>query len=92
MKKALHTKSVTLSGARVLSQAGRADPLLPARLAGKVNDQVEVFASQMREGLLAASVAIGLDVMAELIEAEVTAIAGQKGSHDRDRSVYRPRH
>ncbi len=67
----------------MLSAAGRTDPLLPARLAGKVNDQVEVFASQMREGLLAASVAIGLDVMAELIEAEVTEVAGQKGERQK---------
>ncbi len=75
MKQASHVKSGSLSRSRVLPAAGRVDPLLPARLAGKVNEQVEVFAFQMREGLLAASVAIGLDVMAELIEAEVTEVA-----------------
>jgi hypothetical protein len=32
-------------------------------------------------------VAIGLDVMGELIEAEVTDIAGPKGKHDPDRSA-----
>jgi transposase-like protein len=66
-----------------------ADPGLAERLAGKVNDQLEVFASQMREGLLAASVAIGLDVMGELIDAEVTELAGPKGRHDSNRAVYR---
>ncbi len=89
MKQASHEKSVASSNAAALSESGRVDPLLPARLAGKVSDQVEAFADQMREGLLAASVAIGLDVMAELMEAEVTEVAGRKGSHDRDRVAYR---
>ena len=37
-----------------------ADRSLPERLAGKVSEQLEEFASQMRHGLLAASVAIAL--------------------------------
>ena len=32
---------------------------------------------------------IGLGVMGELIEAEVTAVAGPKGCHDPDRTAYR---
>jgi transposase-like protein len=67
----------------------RADPSLSGRLAGKVSDQLETFASHMRDGLLAASVAIGLDVMGELVEAEVTEIAGPKGKHNRDRVANR---
>jgi putative transposase len=43
----------------------------------------------MREGLLAASVAIGLEVMGELVEAEVSESAGPKGKHDPARAVYR---
>jgi transposase-like protein len=43
----------------------------------------------MREGLLAASVAIGLEVMGELVEAEVSELAGPKGKHDPARRVYR---
>jgi transposase-like protein len=43
----------------------------------------------MRQGLLAASVAIGLDVMSELIDAEVTEVAGPKGRHDLARAAYR---
>jgi len=39
--------------------------------------------------LLAASVAIGLDVMGELVEAEVTDVAGPKGKHDGNRGAYR---
>jgi hypothetical protein len=43
----------------------------------------------MREGLLAASVAIGLGVMGELIDAEVTEQAGPKGRHDPARTAVR---
>jgi hypothetical protein len=44
----------------------------------------------VREGLVAASTAIGLEVMGELMEAEVCEIAGPKGRHDRDeRRAYR---
>ena len=53
---------------------------LVERLAGKVGDELLLFATRMREGLLAASVGIGLEVMAELMEAEVTELAGPKGT------------
>jgi hypothetical protein len=43
----------------------------------------------MREGLLAASTAVGLEVMAELIELEVTEPVGPKGRHDPDRTATR---
>ena len=59
------------------------------RLAGNVDVQLGLFADRMREGLLAASVAIGLEVMSELQEAEVSELAGPKGKHDPTRSVYR---
>ncbi len=59
------------------------------RLAGNVDEQLGLFAERMREGLLAASVAIGLEVMSELQEAEMTELAGPKGKHDPGRSAYR---
>ena len=63
---------------------------LAERLAGKVGDELLLFASRMREGLLAASVAIGLEVMGEVMEAEVTDVAGPKGKHHNDdRTGYR---
>jgi transposase-like protein len=63
---------------------------LAERLAGKVGDELLLFATRMREGLLAASVAIGLEVMGELMEAEVTDVAGPKGKHNNDdRTAYR---
>jgi putative transposase len=42
-----------------------------------------------KEGLLALSVAVGLAVVQELFEAEVTRLAGPKGKHDPDRRAYR---
>lgn len=90
---ASHTKtSSSLKGLRILPDLGLVDleaPGLPERLAGKVGEQLELFASRMREGLLAASVAIGLEVMGEFMEAEVTELAGPKGKHSRDRARYR---
>lgn len=69
---------------------GSAQQGLPERLAERVDGHLEAFAAHMREGLLAASTAIGLEVMGELMEAEVTEIAGPKGQHDRDgRRAYR---
>src|SRR5665811_926570 len=92
MKEASHTKRSRRSGLRLLPGIGLVDlaePSLSERLAGKVSGQLELFASEMRQGLLAASVAIGLEVMGELVDAEVTEAAGPKGRHDPNRSVYR---
>lgn len=65
---------------------------LAERLAGKVGEQLVAFAQRMQEGLLAASVAIGLDVMAEFMEADATEVAGPKGKHNPDRVAYRHGH
>jgi putative transposase len=62
---------------------------LPERLAGRVDEHLARFAEHMREGLLAASTALGLEVMAELMAAEVTELAGPKGRHDPDRVATR---
>ncbi len=92
MKQASHTKQSSTSSLRILPDVGvvdLSDAELPARLAGRVSEQLEHFAGRMREGLLAASVAIGLDVMGELIDSEVSDLAGPTGAHDKDRSAYR---
>ncbi|HSK91375.1 MAG TPA: transposase [Euzebyales bacterium] len=47
------------------------------------------FAEHMREGLLAASTAVGLEVMAELMDLEVAELVGPKGRHDPDRTATR---
>ncbi len=62
---------------------------LAERLAGRLDGHLARFAEHMREGLLAASVAVGLDVMAELMAAEVTDLAGPKGKHNRSRTAMR---
>ena len=58
-----------------------------------VPDRVSVamseIAGDMREGLLALAVGAGLQVMAELMEADVTAACGPKGKHDADRTATR---
>jgi putative transposase len=89
---ASHTKRASTSSLRLLPEIGVVDledPSLSERLAGKVSEQLEAFAARMREGLLAASVAIGLDVMGELVDAEVTEKAGPEGKHDPSRTAYR---
>jgi putative transposase len=42
-----------------------------------------------KEGLLALSLGVGLAVVQELFEAEVTRLAGPKGKHDPQRRAYR---
>lgn len=92
MNTASHAKPSPGSGLRLAPHAELIDyssPALSERLVGKVSEQLEVFADRMREGLLAASVAIGLEVMGELIDAEVDEVAGAKGKHDPDRTANR---
>jgi putative transposase len=50
------------------------------------------LAGTARQGLLAFSVGIGLAVLDELFEAEVSRLAGPKGKHDPDRDAYRHGH
>jgi transposase-like protein len=64
-------------------------PELTERLAGIAAVQLEAFQTRMREGLLAASVAVGLGVLGEFLAAEVTEKAGPKGRHNPDRTAVR---
>ncbi|HEX9683108.1 MAG TPA: IS256 family transposase [Acidimicrobiales bacterium] len=85
----------SLSADRTIGEPARlalvstADRGLPERLAGAVDGHLVTFAEHVREGLLAASTAVGLEVMAEMMEAEVTEVAGVKGRHDPDRTHTR---
>lgn len=88
MKRGSHTTGTARPAGLRLVGAGAERSLLE-RLAGNVDEQLGLFAERMREGLLAASVAIGLEVMSELQEAEVAELAGPKGKHDRGRRAYR---
>ncbi|MEX0705743.1 MAG: IS256 family transposase [Nitriliruptoraceae bacterium] len=62
---------------------------LPEQLAGAIDGHLATFAAHVREGLLAASTAVGLEVMAEMMQAEVTDLAGVRGRHDPDRNHTR---
>ncbi len=55
----------------------------------QVTIAVRELAGAVKEGLLALSVGVGLAVVHELFEAEVTRPAGPKGKHDRERRAYR---
>jgi putative transposase len=61
-----------------------------------VPEQVSValgeLAGELREGLLALAVGTGLQVMAALMEADITAVCGPKGRHDPDRAAVRHGH
>ena len=65
----------------------------PGTRALAVPEQVSIamdeIAADMREGLLALAVGAGLQVMAQLMEADVAAVCGPKGKHDPDRVATR---
>ena len=62
---------------------------LPDSLAGKVSTELELFAERIHQGLLAAAVAVGLEVFDELLQSEVSEVAGPKGRHNPDRQAVR---
>ena len=55
----------------------------------RVSVAMSEIAGNMSEGLLALAVGAGLQVMAALMEADVTALAGPKGRHDQARTAVR---
>ncbi len=55
----------------------------------QVSVAMEEIAAGMREGLLALAVGAGLQVMQQLMEADVTAVCGPRGQHDPDRTATR---
>ena len=65
----------------------------PDGLEVTVPEQVSVVmaevAADMREGLLALAVGAGLQVMTALMDADVTALAGPRGKHNRERVAVR---
>ncbi len=61
---------------------------LPAR----VQEALGALVGVAQEGLLALSVGLGLGVLAELMEEEVTEVVGEKGRHDPARAAVRHGH
>ena len=76
-------------GERTLVPVGEAPVGLPDSLAGEMDELTARFAEHIGEGLMAASVAIGLDVLDQMMQSEVTGLAGVKGRHDPDRTHVR---
>lgn len=59
------------------------------RLPARIEVSLEDLAGQVREGLLAFSVAIGLQVMERMMAEEVAALVGPKGKHQPGRTAVR---
>jgi putative transposase len=73
-------ETVSVAQAAIASEA-----VLPVRVQQALGELV----GAAKEGLLALSVGVGLGVMAELMEEEVTEVVGPKGKHDPERSAVR---
>jgi hypothetical protein len=73
----------TAAEASPLRLAGAQALGLPERLAGRLDEHLAAFVAHMRQGLLAASTAVGLEVMDELLAVEVTELAGPRASTTR---------
>lgn len=89
---ASHTKKASGANLRLVPGLGLIDfegAGLPETLADKVEREMEVFANHMRHGLLSAAVNVGLDVFSQLLAAEVTEVAGEKGKHNSTRRARR---
>jgi len=70
------------------SQIQSVDASAPA-IPGRVSVAMSEIAENMQEGLLALAVGAGLQVMAALMEADVTGLAGPKGRHNMTRTAVR---
>ncbi len=61
-------------------------------LSPRVQEALGELVGVAQEGLLALSVGVGLGVLAELMEEEVTEVVGEKGRHDCARAAVRHGH
>jgi hypothetical protein len=77
MKKNYQTKTAAAATA--------VEPVMPDAVSVTLTEQ----AGSLREGLLALAVGAGFQVMDAIIEQSVTALAGEKGRHDPDRTAVR---
>jgi putative transposase len=73
---------------KVVTALRAAEGPLPAQIQEALGELV----GAAREGLLALSVGVGLGVVHELMELEVTEVVGSKGKHNADRTAKRHGH
>lgn len=77
-----------VSGPKVVTAAEAAGSPLPPQIQEALGELV----GAAREGLLALSVGVGLGVVHELMELEVTEVVGPKGKHNPERTAKRHGH
>jgi putative transposase len=77
-----------VSGSKVVTTTEASELPLPA----EVQEALGELVGAAREGLLALSVGLGLRVVHDLMEAEVSEVVGAKGKHNRDRTAKRHGH
>jgi len=77
-----------VSRPRIVSKEG----IEPSDLPEHVQVALREIASSAKQGLLALSVGVGMQVVCEIFEEEVTSIAGEKGRHNPDRVANRHGH
>jgi putative transposase len=79
----------TNSKGTAVKKSSQIQPVDASALPERVSVAMTEIAGNMHEGLLALAVGAGLQVMAALMEADVTALAGPKGKHDATRTAVR---
>jgi putative transposase len=79
---------VKVPASQVVSSVEASESPLPAR----IQDALGELVGAAREGLLALSVGVGLSVVHELMDLEVTEVVGPRGRHNRDRTAKRHGH
>jgi transposase-like protein len=77
-----------VSGSKVVTTSEASELPLPAEIQEALGELV----GAAREGLLALSVGLGLRVVHDLMEAEVTEVVGPKGRHNPERTAKRHGH
>lgn len=77
-----------VSGPEVVTTVEASESSLPPQIQDALGDLV----GAAREGLLALSVGVGLGVVHELMECEVTEVVGPKGKHNPERTAKRHGH
>jgi transposase-like protein len=79
----------TNSKGTAVKKSSQIQPVGATALPEQVSVAMTEIAENMQEGLLALAVGAGLQVMAALMEADVTELAGPKGRHDEARTAVR---
>ena len=75
-----------------VAQVATIDEAPGCGLPAPVQEALGGLVGAAKEGLLALSVGVGLGVLSELVEEEVTDVVGPKGRHDPERSAVRHGH